>query len=148
MIGVQVGVDDVGDVRDPEADLGESALEPVLGLHPREDLVGVLEAEAVRGIVDVCGMQAGVDEDVFVVAGADQIDGHRDLDQHAVVDPGREDSSLVDPQRARRNHVQPHQTHPAFIRRSRSTRPSPTRSGRWPARGFRFRSASSSPGSR
>ena len=114
VVGVQVGVDDVCDVRDPEADLGESPLEPVLGLHPREHLVGVVEAEAVRRIVDVRGMQAGVDEDVFVVVGADQIDRHRDIDQHAVVDPGREDSSLVDPQRAGRNHVQPHRTRPAF----------------------------------
>ncbi len=40
VIGVQVGVDDVGDVRHPEA-------------------------EAVRRMVDVCGMQTRVDTDVF-----------------------------------------------------------------------------------
>jgi hypothetical protein len=53
VVGMQVGVDDMGDVGDLETDLGESTLEPVLGLHPRQDLVGVLEAEAVIGIVDV-----------------------------------------------------------------------------------------------
>jgi len=118
VIGVQVSVDDVGDVGNLETDLGESTLEPILGLHPRQDRAGVLEAKAVIGIGDVCGMQTGIDENVFVVVGADEVDGHRDLDQHALVDPGREDGSLVDPQRAGRDHVQPDQTHRAFSGRT------------------------------
>ena len=54
-------------------------------------------------------MQAGVDEHVLVVVGLDQVDRHRDLDMDAVVDPRREDGSLVDPQPAGVDHVQAHE---------------------------------------
>ena len=110
VIGVEMGVDDVGDVGGLESHLGEPTFEPVFGFHPRQDRVDVLDAEAVVRIVDVRGMHAGVDEDVLAVVGADEIDGYRDVDQQAVVDPGREDGSFVNPNRAARDHVQPHQS--------------------------------------